>query len=122
MACINPTPEQLKQLMTHPSTDPIVMINLLKFKPDGGAESYGKYSEIAGPYIVGKLGGKIIYRGECVMTVIGEETWDEMIVVQYPSVDAFMEMQRDKAYQEAVPFRTDALLDSRLILTKNMDE
>ena len=38
---MGPTPEQMQQFMSLPD-GPIVMVNLLKFKPDGGAEEYGK--------------------------------------------------------------------------------
>lgn len=49
------------------------------------------------------------------MTVIGDDDWDKVIIAEYPSIDAFLEMQRDTTYQAAVPYRTDALEDSRLI-------
>jgi hypothetical protein len=52
------------------------------------------------------------------MAVIGEEEWDEIIVAEYPSIAAFIEMNRDKDYQHAVQHRTEALLDSRLYLVK----
>ena len=29
----------------------IVMVNLLKFKPDGGAEAYGRYAQAVGPLL-----------------------------------------------------------------------
>ena len=51
------------------------------------------------------------------MPVIGEEEWDEIALYEYPSIDAFIEMQRDKRYQDVVPLRTDALIDSRLYCT-----
>lgn len=38
------------------------------------------------------------------MTLIGNEEWDEVLVAEYPSIDAFLEMQRDKGYQAVVPF------------------
>jgi len=51
------------------------------------------------------------------MPVIGEEEWDEVALVEYPSIASFIEMQRDKDYQKMVHYRTDALTDSRLYLT-----
>ena len=41
--CINPTREQFKALMAQDYKGPIMMINLLKYKKDGGRESYEKY-------------------------------------------------------------------------------
>ncbi len=114
---IMPTKEQFKQLMAQDYKGPIIMINLLKFKTDGGRESYARYSEGLQESFQ-RIGGQIIEGGDTIMTVIGNEEWDEVLVVRYPSIDAFIEMQRDKGYQAAVPFRTEAMEDSRLIAVK----
>lgn len=118
MEFINPTEEQFKELMKHPYKGPIVMVNLLKFKPDGGKALYEKYGKVAGKFVTEKLGGKSIYMGDYLMPLIGNEQWDEVLIVEYPSIEAFITMQRDKEYQAAVPYRTEALLDSRLYLTR----
>jgi len=117
MACIMPTLDQFKQLMSQDYKGPIVMVNLLKFKPDGGAESYRKYFEATSALFAGKLITRIVYRGDGLMPVIGDEEWDEIALYEYPSIDAFIEMNRTKAYQDAVHYRTEALLDSRLYCT-----
>ena len=54
------------------------------------------------------------------MTVIGEEDWDEVLVVKYPSKDAFIEMAMDPEYLEILKHRTAGVLDSRLIYTKQV--
>lgn len=113
MASIEPTGEQLRQLRNLDHDGPVVMLNLLKFKPDGGAELYGKYSEVAGR-LVTEIGGKILYYGNQKMPVIGHEEWDAVLLVQYPSVSAFITMTNDERYQKAVHYRNEALLDSRL--------
>ena len=118
MVFINPTRDQFKQLMALPDRGPIVMVNLLKFKEEGGIESYARYERIASRFVQ-ELGGRMIYRGEYLMPVIGDDAWDEILIVEYPSIAAFIEMQRNKEYQAAVPFRTEALVDSRLYLTKS---
>ena len=114
---ILPTREQFEKVMTMDYTGPILMINLLKFKPDGGAESYLQYIE-AGAETFKKVGVKAVLQANITMAVIGEEEWDEIIVAEYPSIAAFIEMNRDKDYQQAVRHRTEALLDSRLYLVK----
>jgi uncharacterized protein (DUF1330 family) len=118
MASINPTREQFKQLMAHSYEGPIVMVNLLKFKEEGGVESYAQYERTSLKFVQ-EVGGRLIYRGDYLMPVIGDDDWDEVIIVEYPSIAAFIEMQRNKEYQAAVPFRTEALVDSRLYLTKS---
>lgn len=120
MVSINPTGEQFKQLMALPYEGPIVMVNLLKFREEGGVESYAQYERIASKFVQ-ELGGRLIYRGNYLMPVIGKDDWDEVIIVEYPSIAAFIEMQRNKEYQAAVHFRTDALVDSRLYLTKSSE-
>ena len=114
---ILPTKEQFEQVMTMDYDGPIFMINLLKFKPDGGAESYRQYVE-AGGATFKKVGVKAAFQANIALTVIGGEAWDEVIIAEYPSIAAFIEMNRDKDYQQAVQHRTEALLDSRLYLVK----
>jgi uncharacterized protein (DUF1330 family) len=114
---ILPTKEQFEQVMTMDYTGPIFMINLLKFKPDGGAQRYRQYVE-AGAETFKKVGLKAAFHANIAMAVIGDEDWDEVLIAQYPSIAAFIEMNRDKDYQQAVQHRTEALLDSRLYLVK----
>lgn len=117
MAFIMPTQDQFKALMAQSYKGPIVMVNLLKFKPQGGAESYKKYYEATRELMAEKAITRIVYRGRGLMPVIGGDEWDEIALYEYPSIDAFIEMNRDKAYQAVVPYRTEALLDSRLYCT-----
>ena len=117
MAFINPTPDQFKQLMAQGYKGPIVMVNLLKFKPDGGVASYKKYSDATAKLFLGKNITRMVYRGCGLMPVIGAESWDEIALYEYPSIEAFIDMQRNEEYQAVVPFRTQGLLDSRLYCT-----
>lgn len=117
MAFIMPTQDQFKQLMSQKYKGPIVMVNLLKFKPDGGAESYRKYYEATKELMEGKAINRVVYRGNGLMPVIGDEEWDQIALYEYPSIDAFIEMNRNKEYQAVVPYRTAALIDSRLYCT-----
>jgi len=114
---ILPTKEQFEQVMTMDYKGPIFMINLLKFKPDGGAQRYQQYVE-AGADTFKKVGVKVAFQAKIAMAVIGEKDWDEVLIAHYPSIAAFIEMNRDKDYQQAVQHRTEALLDSRLYLVK----
>ena len=117
MNFVEPTGKQLKELAANSQEGPIVMINLLRFKPEGGAENYQKYAKVAGR-LVKELGGRIVYHGQYRMPVIGHENWDEVLLVEYPSVAAFLSMIGSEAYLKAAPYRSEALLDSRLYFTK----
>lgn len=114
---VNPSREQFKELMDLDYKGPVRMLNLLKFKKEGGREAYDKYIEgLQEPF--NRIGGQLSSQGESLMTVIGDESWDEILFADYPSIDAFVEMQRDKVYQAAVPYRDEAVEDSRLIAIK----
>jgi len=117
MAFIEPTMDQVQQFMSLPEEGPVVMVNLLRFKPEGGAESYAQYAAATAEFLLA-VGGRLIYRGRYRMPVIGDEDWDEILLVEYPSIAAFFDMMRNKDYQAIVHYRTEALLDSRLWATK----
>jgi uncharacterized protein (DUF1330 family) len=117
MGFIEPTMDQIKRFMSMPDEGPVVMVNLLKFKPEGGRESYAKYAAATQEFLQA-VGGRLLYRGRYRMPVIGEGDWDEILLVEYPSVSAFFEMMRNKGYQAIIHYRTEALIDSRLWATK----
>lgn len=117
MGLLTPTDAQAAEMIKLVDDCPLVMVNLLKFKPDGGEATYRIYSEKF-MEIMEPMGVEVVYQGECAMTAIGNEEWDEVIVVRYTSRDAFEEMEQNPAYQEAFAYRTEALEDSRLYITK----
>jgi uncharacterized protein (DUF1330 family) len=120
MPFIEPTREQFQQLMALDQEGPIVMVNLLRFKPDGGRATYTKYLDLSSK-CAKNVGANLVYYGECLMPVIGDEEWDAVLLAEYPSIDAFIEMQRDRDYQATVVHRTEALVDSRLHVTRPGD-
>jgi uncharacterized protein (DUF1330 family) len=122
---VDPSKERYQLFRELPGSSPIHMLNLVRFRveaayPDGrkatGAAAYAAYGRDSGPVFT-RLGGKIIWRGNFLFTLIGpsDERWDEVFVAQYPSADAFIEMLRDPVYREAVKHRQAAVDDSRLI-------
>jgi uncharacterized protein (DUF1330 family) len=62
----------------------------------------------------------VLWAGEGLLPVIAPEgeAWDEVLLVQYPSRAAFLQMIARPDYQAAVPHRRAALLDSRLLATR----
>jgi hypothetical protein len=63
---------------------PVVMLNLLRFRPDGGRETY---------------------QGQA---------WDMVVLVRYPSRQHFAAMTRDPDYREHAHLRSDALVEAVL--------
>ena len=116
---IDPTPDQLRRLAAAADPGPIVMIDLLGFKPGGGAARYERYAEGAAPHLAA-VGGRVLYLGAARQLVIGDGEqpwWDTVIVVEYPSIGAFMRMVSDPEYQAVSADRTASLSRAELIAT-----
>ncbi len=136
MPSIEPSASQMQQLLQDIAVPgPIVMINLLRFHahadypagfeatPCSGREAYQRYGAVAVVKVV-EAGGKILWMANAKLSVIAPEgeTWDEAVLVQYPSRAAFVQMVQRPDYLAAAPHRTAALADSRLILTEGPGE
>ena len=131
---IHPSAEQQKSFYeAYKDKGKIVMLNLLKFrkqadytdidhlKPDKditGQEAYLTYMNSVTP-IFDKVGGQMIYYGNSGDFLIGpsSEQWDAVLLVTYPSIEAFMGLALDKGYEAIAGHRTAALADSRLLPT-----
>jgi uncharacterized protein (DUF1330 family) len=116
---VDPTAEQLARLPELPADTPVVMINLLAFKADGGAESYARYAAGVQPHLE-RVGGRLIYAGAHRQMVVGEQPdawWDQILAVEYPSVQAFLSMVSDPDYQAIHVHRENALERAELIAT-----
>ena len=119
MSRVDPTAEQLARLAEFPADTPVVMINLLGFKPDGGSESYARYAAEVQPHLQ-RVGGRLLYGGGAQQMVIGEQAdpwWDAVLAVEYPSVQAFISMVSDPDYQAIHVHRENALERAELIAT-----
>jgi uncharacterized protein (DUF1330 family) len=84
------------------------MLNLLKFKKEGGREAYLRYIKESGPFVQG-VGAKVLYFGKAKELLNGTETWDIVMLVQYPSRKAFLKMANDPDYLKVHEFREQAL-------------
>jgi hypothetical protein len=52
--------DQFRELLKNPNDKPFVMLNLLKFKKDGGRKSYARYIKEASRFVEG-VGGKLLF-------------------------------------------------------------
>lgn len=131
MPSINPSRAQLAEFAARmPAGMPILMLNLLRYNttanyPTGsehstcsGREAYKRYSRTALAKVQ-SVGGRVEFLASVQAALIApaDETWDEMLLVRYPSPEAFLAMLNDPEYQAATVHRTAALCDSRLIGT-----
>ena len=95
---------------------PIVMLNLLRFRPDGGRETYGDYIAAVHP-LLGRYGAELVYVGDGLPALSAEDgqAWDMVALVRYPSRRAFADMVADPDYHEkAGHLREAALLEAVL--------
>lgn len=91
----------------------VTMLNLLEFAPEGGRERYAEYGAAVAP-LLGKAGGRIVYAGEPGPVLLGKQSWDMVLLVEYPSRQAFLEMIGSEAYQAIAHLRTEALTRGEL--------
>jgi len=105
---MSPTPEQIQEFMALEHDGPIVMVNLLKFKPDGGAASYAKYGA-AMVAILKSIGARILFAGEARVCLIGDAEWDMIALVEYPNKLALITMAQSAEYQAIHHHRKEGL-------------
>src|ERR1700754_2182210 len=116
---LGPTPEQLAALAARPADEPVVMINLLQFRADDGRQSYIRYTHQVVPHLQ-RVGGTVRYAGASPTMVIGDGEkpwWDAIIVVEYPSPAAFLDMVTNEEYLKVHEYRTAGLDRGDLIAT-----
>jgi uncharacterized protein (DUF1330 family) len=119
MRVVDPSPEQIVALTSSTHEGPVQMINLLQFKPDGGRESYGRYVEQVSPHL-DRVGARVVAHSATRQMVIGDSDrpwWDAILTVEYPSIQAFLEIVTSEAYQSIARHRTSALVRAELIAT-----
>jgi len=108
MSDIKSNEDQFKKLAANTNQEPFVMLNLLKFKKEGGREAYFRYIAESGPYVKG-VGAEVLYFGKADELVFGTETWDIVMLVKYPSRKAFLKMANDPGYLKVHAYREQAL-------------
>src|ERR1700754_2356057 len=114
-----PTPEQFAALAARPPDAPVVMINLLQFRAEGGRESYLRYTQEVAPHLQ-RVGGTVRYAGAAPGVVIGDGEkpwWDAIMVVEYPSPAAFLDMVSNEDYLKVHEHRVAGLDRGDLIAT-----
>jgi uncharacterized protein (DUF1330 family) len=98
---VYPTASRVEELMADDSGHPVVMVNLLKFRPkavypDGrpsdltGRQAYDLYAASM-QKVIEENGGRLLFGGDVASLVIGEvgDLWDTCVLVEYPSAAAF---------------------------------
>ena len=124
---LQPTGDQMRSFRDSSTGKPIYMLNLLKFREkaeyeDGreteltGAQAYAIYGKNTAE-IVKDLGGSIVFGGVPRNMVIGQidDMWDQVAIVEYPSMEAMGKMMKMPEYQAGHVHRHAGLAGQLLI-------
>jgi len=114
---VNPVGADLKRFLAEDEGGPIVMLNLLRYRP-GGERDYRDYVAQLRPFL-DEIGAGVVYVGDCSTALVAPDShrWDAVLLVRYPSRRAFSEMVANPAYQEITRLRTGALEEAVLEAT-----
>ena len=114
---ITPNADQFRALAEAGDDGPVVMLNLLKFKDradtgdsKSGEQEYRQYGDTA-VRMIEERGGSVIWAGRADQILIGDpaQDWDQVLLVQYPSRAAFLDMVSQPSYLEAHEHRESGL-------------
>jgi uncharacterized protein (DUF1330 family) len=105
---------------TVPGTGPILMLNMLKFADrrlyiEEYLPAFNRVMELLG------MEAKMNMLSDVLANIVGDEgeDWDAILIVEYPSADAFLTVAQSDVYQEiAEPLRLSALADLKLYMTR----
>ena len=90
-----------------------------QLRADGGRQSYIRYTHEVTPHLL-RVGGTVRYAGGSPTVVVGEREkpwWDAIIVVEYPSPAAFLDMVSNEEYLKVHEDRAAGLDRGDLIAT-----
>ncbi len=109
------TPAELERFLAEDDGKPVTMLNLLRFKPEGGREGYLEYLAMAGP-LAARYNAELIYAGfgETALAAEAGQAWDAVALVRYQTRRSFADMVADPDYQAADPVRMSALIEAVL--------
>jgi uncharacterized protein (DUF1330 family) len=131
---INPDESQLRTLLSSGDDGPLQFVNLLAYRPRAvypqqhelatagltGAEAYGRYGAIALDHVT-RRGGTLMFYGDVLHVLIGRPVaWDQIAIMQYPSIEAFVDMIRDPDYQAGLVHRDAGLAETAILVTRSL--
>lgn len=108
-------PDNFERFIAEDDGQPVVMLNLLRFRPDGGRDRYREYLDMAGP-VVARHGAEIVFAGDGLTALAAEpgQEWDAVVLVRYPSRQTLLDLVADHEYTAADELRMSALTEAVL--------
>lgn len=106
---VNATPAALRQLADQPDEGPIVMLNLLRYRPRRDRAIYNRYAAVAGGEVA-RVGAVVAYHAPAPSDPRGadlgwSDDWDAVVMPVYPRRASYLELQRSPRYQDAIADR-----------------
>jgi uncharacterized protein (DUF1330 family) len=129
---INPNESQLVSLIRSGDHGPVCLVNFLSFReraiyPSGhelaaagltGAQAFARYGATALEQMR-RRAGKLILYNDVYQVLIGQSLpWDQILVVEFPETDAFVDMIRDPDYQAALVHREAGLAATSILISR----
>lgn len=118
-------------LATRPPEEdgPIYMVNLMKYhevaKYDSadspqisGREADDKYNPAS---ILNKIGASIVFVADVVKNHIGDEDWDRIAIVRYPTRKSFIEMQERKDFADKHEHKAAGMQRTTIVCCRPLD-
>src|SRR5699024_9868064 len=111
---VDPSGAALADMLEQDPGDPVVMLNLLRFAPEG-RPSYEEYSRRAGHFLK-KYGAELLYAGDGTTPLVPEDAQAgaAVLVVRDARREAFSGMVADLEYQVFALLRAQALSEAVL--------
>jgi uncharacterized protein (DUF1330 family) len=131
LPAFQPTGDQFREFRDDPHEGPIAQVNLLKFRvkaeylerdpefgnDEPGSAAYLRYAEAFGA-IAAEVGGVPLLVGEVERYFIGNGDWDAVMVMRFPSRDAFIATLNHETYADISRHRNAGLLCQELLTTR----
>lgn len=123
-----PAPNQWESLLSVPVDRAVTLVNLFAFRDTAdygdslepavtGQDAFAKYAAVSGPALDG-VGGRFVHFGSHHGTLVGDdETWDLVVVGEYPSLDALLALHENPAYRDAYRHRVAACVRQQVLIS-----
>lgn len=131
MPAFQPTADQFRAFRDDPWDGPIAQVNLLKFRvksayapedpehgvDEPGAAAYARYAAAFGE-IAAEVGAAPLLVGPVERYFIGNGDWDAVMVMHFPSRQAFIATLNHERYADMARHREAGLLCQELLTTR----
>lgn len=129
---LEPSADQLRALLRLEASGPLQFLNCLAYHDlarypadhalaasgKSGADAYALYGVVAARHVTAR-GGRFVVLNQVLTQLIGSPSpWHQIVLVEYPAVEAFLDMVGDPDYRQALVHRDAGLARTELHVTR----